>query len=222
MTRHRLLRMLAAAALMLCAAAGSRAHAQGVLTGRVTGPAGEAVASAFLRLSTADGVSSNITRSGADGRYRIAFPGSGTRFSLWVERLGYAPATAVVDRADGASAVRDVRLAVQAARLAALDARAARNTYAGVHFSPGSRNFAQNLSTLDQLPLEPGDLGDVAARARGAVLAGGEGVSIGGQDPAQNRTVVDGASSGAATLPAEAIRTVGVVTSTYDVARGQF
>lgn len=211
-----------AAALLACAAAG--AQAQGVLTGRVTGANGEGVASAYVRLTAADGLLAATARSGPDGRYHVTFPGPGTRFGLWVERIGYAHASVAVERAPGASAVRDVRLAVAAAALAPVEARATTHPYTGTRVAPGGR--ASLVPQVEAMPLEPGDLGGIAARGYGAVLgAGGEGasaVSIAGQDPSQNRTVVDGASFGGASLPAEAVRAVGVATSTYDVARGQF
>ncbi|HEV7587149.1 MAG TPA: carboxypeptidase-like regulatory domain-containing protein, partial [Longimicrobium sp.] len=86
------------AALLVCAAATARAQVPGAVEGRVTGPSGEPVPSALVRLSPVGGGDSRVTRTAADGRYRLAFPAAGARFSLWVERLGYAPANAVVDR----------------------------------------------------------------------------------------------------------------------------
>jgi len=216
---------LCAAAMLLCIAASARAQAPAGISGQVTGPSGEPVASALVRLSTLDGTDFRAARTGADGRYRVAFPASGTRFSLWVERLGYAPATAVVDRGDGGPVVRDVRLAARPAQLAGIEAVSTRTAVPRSRTGPGGRSNAAHGDGSERYPLQPGDLGAFAENVRGAVPVGGEGaeaVSVGGMDPAQNRTVVDGASSSAASLPAEAVRAVGMVTSGYDVSRGQF
>jgi hypothetical protein len=214
-----------AAAMLLCIAARARAQSAAGLAGQVTGPSGEPVASALVRLSTLDGADFRATRTGADGRYRVAFPSSGARFSLWVERLGYAPATAVVDRGDGGPVVRDVRLAARPAQLAGIAAVTTRTTVPRSQTGPGGRSNAGHGDGSERYPLEPGDLGAFAENTRGAVPVGGEGaeaVSIGGMAPSQNRTVMDGASSSAASLPAEAVRAVGVLTNGYDVSRGQF
>lgn len=213
-------------ALLLFVAAAARAQAPASVSGRVTGPSGEPVASAMVRLSTLDGADFRATRTAADGSYRLAFPAAGARFSLWVERLGYAPASAVVDRGDGGPLVRDVRLVARPARLAGIEAVANRTPVPRTKTGPGGRSNAVTGDRSDRYPVEPGDLGAYAADAKGAVLAGGgegvESVSIGGMAPSQNRTVMDGASSSAASLPAEAVRAVGVVVNGYDVSRGQF
>lgn len=214
-----------AAAMLSCIAAAARAQAPAALSGRVTGPSGELVAAAFVRLSALDGADARATRTATDGSYRLAFPATGTRFSLWVERLGYAPATAVVARGPGGQVVRDVRLAARPAQLAGIEAVASRNAVARSQTGPGARSGAVSGDGMDRYAVEPGDLGAFAANARGAVPAGGEGteaVSIGGMAPSQNRTVMDGASSSATSLPPEAVRAVGLATSGYDVSRGQY
>ena len=214
-----------AAALLVCAAASVRAQAPGAVEGRVTGPSGEPVPSALVRLSPVGGGDARVTRTAADGRYRIAFPAAGARFSLWVERVGYATATAAVDRGEGGVVVRDLRLTARPAQLAGIEARARRTPVVRTPTGPGSRPNGVEGSLNESYPIEPGDLGALAANTRGAVPTGGEGaeaVSIGGMAPSQNRTVMDGASSSAASLPADAIRVVGVSTSGYDVSRGQF
>lgn len=214
-----------AAALLLCAAATARAQAPGTVEGRVTGPSGEPVPSALVRLAPLGGGDARETRTEADGRYRLAFPAAGARFSLWVERVGYAPASAVVDRGEGGPVVRDIRLAARATQLAGIQATATRTPVPRSPTGPGGRSNAVDGSGNESYPIEPGDLGSLAASTRGAVPTGGEGaeaVSIGGMAPSQNHTLMDGASSSAASLPADAIRAVGVVTSGYDVSRGQF
>jgi hypothetical protein len=69
--------------------------------------------------------------------------------------------------------------------------------------------------------VDPGNFADVAAMQPG-VARSGSGLSIAGQSPDQNQTTVDGASYSGASLPAEGVRSAGVITNSYDVARGQF
>jgi hypothetical protein len=88
--------------------------------------------------------------------------------------------------------------------------------------SPGGRDEA-GLSVFDQdLPLAAGDLSALAALQRGVVGLGDGGFSVAAQAAAQNAVTLDGASFGATSLPAEALRATAVVTSTFDPARGQF
>lgn len=77
------------------AQAGNRAD---VLTGRVTDLNGRPVADAQVG---ATALGSGLTRSmstGADGRYRLFFPGTARQYLVLVKRLGFAPAQRTITR----------------------------------------------------------------------------------------------------------------------------
>ena len=69
--------------------------------------------------------------------------------------------------------------------------------------------------------MDPGDLAGLAA-LQGGVHGEGGGLSFFAQDPSQTRTTLDGASFGLTSLPQEALASVSVAGSTYDVSRGEF
>ncbi|HEX6036504.1 carboxypeptidase-like regulatory domain-containing protein, partial [Longimicrobium sp.] len=209
------------AALFLALSAGGLQAQQ--LRGRITGPNGEPVAAALVHAASASDTSQSWTRSGEDGRYALRLPPGGP-WIVSVQRIGFAPYRATVERADAA---HDVTLAARATLLDRVEVRgspaAIRNTPGG----PGGQASSRPASTLEWTTTTPGDLGEAALLAEGTVPvdAGGSGVpgvSIAGQAPGANRVTADGASWGGASLPAEGVKSVGVVAETYDVARGQF
>jgi hypothetical protein len=122
----------------------------------------------------------------------------------------------------------DLRLSRRAVALAPVAVRVARPAQRPAQGNtPGGGERGWEAFTLGAYPLDPGDLADFAARQPGVTRAGGEGdevprLSIGGQDPSRTGLTLDGASFGAASIPSEALRSVAVVQSTYDPARGQF
>lgn len=122
----------------------------------------------------------------------------------------------------------DLRLNRRAVALAPVQVRVARPAQRPQQGNtPGGGERARETYTLGAYPLEPGDLADFAGRRPGVVrLGGGEEevprLSIGGQDPARGGVTLDGAGFGASSIPSEALRSIAVVQSTYDPARGQF
>ena len=78
-----------------------------------------------------------------------------------------------------------------------------------------------------RLPIDAGDLNDLASLAPGVIpIAGTDSTpaafSVAGQPSNQNNITLDGLTFGAGSVPQEALRNTRVITSTYDVARGQF
>ena len=69
-----------------------------VISGRVTDLDGRPIENALVG-ATAPGTEMTRTyNTGADGRYKIYFPGTAARYSLQVKRMGFAPAQRTIDR----------------------------------------------------------------------------------------------------------------------------
>jgi hypothetical protein len=80
---------------------------------------------------------------------------------------------------------------------------------------------------INRLPVDAGDLNALATLAPGVIgVAATDSTpaafSVGGQPANQNSLTLDGLSFGSGSVPQEAVRNTRVITSTYDVARGQF
>lgn len=219
-------------ALFVCMAAILPAGAQNStfsISGRVTGADGAAVAGASVRGSTSAGIVRESTTD-ADGRYVLALTVDiGGAIELRVERIGYFPLVVEFTvGADDAPMTRDVRLTPRAVALDAIEVLVSRPAQrAPQAATPGGNEESWSSWTLDAYPLLPGDLADIAGHKPGVSLRrGGEdgvpAVSIAGQHPSQTGITLDGSSFGAVSLPAEALRSTAVVTSTYDPSRGQF
>ncbi len=84
------------------------------------------------------------------------------------------------------------------------------------------------LERLNRLPLDDGgDLTAIAALTPGVVSTAATDTtaaafSVAGQRPTQNHITLDGLTFAAGAMPRDAVRSTRVVTSTYDVAKGQF
>ncbi|MFL5538244.1 MAG: carboxypeptidase regulatory-like domain-containing protein, partial [Longimicrobiaceae bacterium] len=220
--RSLILALLVPAAL---AAAAVRASAQqgDVLAGTVRGPSGAPLAGATVR-ATDDAGHSVAGRTDAAGRFSLAVARV-ERWVLSVEARGMVPRSEVVLRA-GERTSHDVALELRPVRLAPVRAVASRPGSQPPRPAPGDRTTALRPTTTEHLPVEAGELAQVAALTPGVQATEGDdgaaGISIAGQDPSQTRTTADGATSGAASFPQEALYGTRVVTSTFDVSRGQF
>ncbi|HEX8452148.1 MAG TPA: carboxypeptidase-like regulatory domain-containing protein [Longimicrobium sp.] len=219
--------LLWVAALVFAAGSGA-AQAGGTLSGRLTGGANEPVADALVQVSAPGGTHLGSTRTDARGAYLLRLPSAPGPFFLSVSRLGFAPRREVLPIATaGADRTLDLRLTPQPALLDALEVKVfpprLRDTPAG----PGGQGGSHLAGISMNYPVEPGSIAEGALLSAGVVPLGEASpgvpaVSIAGMGGAQNRVTLDGAAYGGAELPAEAVRSVGVVTSTYDVSRGQF
>lgn len=215
------------AALVVLASPGA-AQTGGVLSGRVTGAANEAVADALVQLSTPGGTHLGSTRTDAAGAYSLRLPPVPGPFALSASRLGFGPHRETLPSAPpGTHRTRDLRLTPRPALLDPLEVKAYPPRLLATPGGPGGQGSSYQASTFRDYPLEPGSIAEGALFSPGVVPLGDASpgvpaVSIGGMGPAQNRVTLDGAAYGGAELPAEAVRSVGVVTNTYDVSRGQF
>ncbi len=226
-----------AAAAVLAAPAVLRAQVgttTDVLTGTVRDPAGKPLANATVTVTSVETQVTRTRQTDAKGRYVIVFPEGGGRYQLSARSIGLAPRTVLVQRqVDEDQLLADVTLGAPGAggaptleRVVVRGQRAPRG--GNDRPSPGA---AERLLTPDQvlrLPIEDAsDLTALAALAPGVVsIAGSDstanGFSVAGQRVDQNNVTLDGLTFGTSAVPQDAVRNTRVVTSTYDVARGQF
>ena len=200
-----------------------------ILMGRVAGLDSQAVAGARVEATS---VETGITRTkttGPDGRYTIIFPDGGGNYRLTVRALGMAPVTRNIQRqGDEDRIIADIDMGRIATQLATVQVRAApRRNDPNQRPEPGSTERNLNPNLVNRLPVDAGDLAALAALAPGVIAVPGTDTtkasfSVAGQPSNQNNITLDGLSFGAGSVPQEAVRNTRVVTSTYDVARGQF
>jgi hypothetical protein len=93
--------------------------------------------------------------------------------------------------------------------------------------TPGSIERAINPELVARLPIDPEDLNLLATLVPGVVGLDatdttGAAFSVAGLGPDANAVLLDGLTAGSTAVPQDALRATRVITSTYDVARGQF
>jgi hypothetical protein len=231
--------VIAAVLALLLSASPAAAQGTDLIRGRVTDPQGAPLAGVRIEATSAE---SGLTRTGAtnaDGRYTIAFPDGGGRYTVRASTVGRQASTATVARqADEEVLIADFRLAEQAVLLEAVSVEADRGAAPG-RGDVGGQERTLPSEIVNRLPLENTDAASLAALSPGVVSVGGDsasgraGFSVGGQESSQNQVTLDGSSfssrlsggeSGGSPLsvPQEGVRGTQVVTSTFDVSRGQF
>jgi hypothetical protein len=221
-------------ALCLLAAAFGRADAQvgsttDIIMGRVVGADSAPVVGARIEVTSAE---TGITRrktTNDRGEFSIIFPDGGGSYTLRANFLGYAPYSVAVQRqADEDRLEVTVHLTRNPQVLQAVTVRATNNRdNQQDRPAPGSTERNLSPAQLDRLPIDKGDLASVATLAPGVVGTAATDstpatFSVAGQPTSQNQITLDGLSFGAGTVPQEAVRSTRVITSTYDVSRGQF
>jgi hypothetical protein len=200
-----------------------------ILMGRIAGLDSQAVANARVEATSLETGITRTKTTGADGRYTILFPDGGGSYRLTVRALGMAPVTRNISRqGDEDRIITDFDMGRVATQLATVQVRAApRRGDPSQRPEPGSTERSLNPNLINRLPVDAGDLTALAALAPGVISVPGTDTtkasfSVAGQPANQNNITLDGLSFGAGSVPQEAVRNTRVVTSTYDVARGQF
>ena len=201
-----------------------------IITGRVTAPDGRPIENANVTAQSAETRVSRSRITNKDGRYTILFPDGGGQYRITVRAIGVAPQAVTLTRqGDEDRLVHDFKMTVNAApqSLAAVNVRATRPQAPQERPTPGSseRNFTPEQ--MARLPVDANDLNTLAALAPGVIGVGGTdstsaSFAVAGQRTTQNNLTLDGISFGSSSVPQEAVRSTRVITSTYDVARGQF
>ena len=202
-----------------------------IITGTVLGPDGVPLAGVQLLVTS---VESGITRTKTTndrGQYTLLFPDGGGQYQVVTRFIGMAAQAVMLTRvADEDRLVANFTLSPAPTRLSTVTTRAALpRLRAGENERPTPGSTGRTLSgdQLTRLPMDPSDPNAIALLAPGVTGIEGSdstpgGFSVAGQRPDQNQVTLDGLTFEDGTVPQEAVGTTRVVTSTYDVARGQF
>jgi hypothetical protein len=216
-------------ALILPAAAGAQVGSTtDIITGRVFSPDGRPLAGVRVEAMS---IETQITRgreTNEKGQYTILFPDGGGRYQMTARHVGFAPSQLIVLRqGDEDRLVADFTMSVVPAVLSTQTIVAQATVPNNNRPEPGALERALMAEFVARLPIDGSDPLALAALAPGVVTLDATdttaaGVSIAGQRPDQNAITLDGLNTGGAAVPQEAIRSTRVITSTYDVSRGQF
>ena len=199
-----------------------------IITGTVTGPDSQPLAGAVVQAISLETQISRQRTTDARGRFTIVFPDGGGQYQLIARYIGMAPTRLTIARqADEDRLVADIRLGLAAIPLEPVTVTARRNPRDGERPTPGSTERDLSPQLLARLPIDASDLNTIATLAPGVVgIAGTDSTdaafSVAGQRTTTNDITLDGMSFGSGSVPQDAVRSTRVVTSTYDVARGQF
>ncbi len=230
MLRVRLLAVLVL--LFACALVPRRAAAQvgmgtDIITGVVTNEDGDPIQDAVVEAYSLETQVTRRARTDARGRYTILFPDGGGQYRMTVRVLGMTPRIALIQRDADEDRLRwNVQLRGSTITLQSIDVNA-QTLRGGEGPTPGSSERAFNPDQLAQLPVDPSDLASVASLMAGVLPISGtdssaSSFSVAGLGPDANAVTLDGLLFGSTTVPQEGLRQTRVVTSTYDVSRGQF
>ena len=221
--------------LLVAPAYASGQDATDILTGRVVDETGRPVQNAQVEVYSLLTEITRTTLTDEDGKYVLLFPDGGGQYDMVVRALGLAERTVFVAR-EGVEEVliTEVTLAIEGVDVAGLDVTARRRPPGAGGAGTRAINLPQRL--LDRLPLPDFDPALLSALAPNVILTAGDtasdlaSFSVAGQRDALNQVTLDGGSvtsvlgsqGGGLGLPEEGVRATQVVTSTYDVSRGQF
>jgi hypothetical protein len=218
-----------AAALLAVPSAAQVGATTDIITGRVVGPDGRPVAGARVEATSLETEVTRGKTSNEQGRYTIVFPDGGGQYRVVARAVGFQPRTVNLNRAaDEDRLVADFTLSRATQVLSQVNVRAAQPPRdAPERPTPGSTERNLTGDQLLRLPVDGSDPTQLASLAAGVVVnsatdstAGS--FSVAGQRADQNQVTLDGLSFGSGSVPQEAVRNARVITSTYDVARGQF
>ena len=200
-----------------------------IITGTVTSEQGLPIADALVEVVSLETQITRSARSNARGRYTVVFPDGGGQYRLTVRAIGAAPMQRTVTRqADEDRLVVNVRMSTTPLVLDEIRVQGRRGPGRQDQApTPGSTERVLSSDQAQRLPLDASDLAALATLAPGVVAIPGNdstpgGFSVAGQRPTANNVTLDGLSFGGATVPQDAIRNTRVITSNYDVSRGQF
>jgi hypothetical protein len=219
-------------AVAICAAAIARpstALAQtDVVRGRIIGPDSLPIERATITVTSISGNVSRSTRTDKNGRYTVTFPGDDGDYFVNIAALGFGTRRFEVKRTgDQEILVADAKLSRVAAQLDAVNVRGERQKVnrndVASDISGSERGINSSAVSADQL----GDLAALAASLPGVQLIPGadgapSGFSVLGLTADQNATTLNGMNFGGSNLPRDANVSTSLVTTPYDVSRGNF
>jgi hypothetical protein len=200
-----------------------------IITGTVRAENGQPIRDATVEVTSLETSVTRRARTNAQGRYTILFPDGGGEYRVVIRSIGLAPATSELRRiADEDRLVADATLTLNATTLSTVAVQARQAPRGGADFpTPGSIERAFTPDQVARLPVDASDLLNLVLLSPQVVSISGSdtsaaGFSVGGLRPEANAVTLDGISFGSTEIPSEAMRSTRVITSTYDVTRGQF
>jgi hypothetical protein len=200
-----------------------------IITGTVRAENGEPIKDATVEVTSLESTVTRRARTNAQGRYTILFPDGGGEYRVVIRAIGLAPASSELRRiADEDRLVADATLTLNATTLSTVAVQARQTPRGGQDLpTPGSIERAFTPDQVARLPIDASDLLNLVLLSPQVVSIGGSdtsaaGFSVGGLRPEANAVTLDGISFGSTEIPSEAMRSTRVITSTYDVTRGQF
>jgi len=197
-----------------------------IITGTVRNAENRPVANARIEVTSVETGTTRVRTTNEKGQYTLLFPDGGGQYRVTARAIGLQPASVdLVRLADEDRLVAEFRLSPTQLSTVTVSARQTPRSNENQP-TPGSTERALSGEQLLRLPIDASDPNNIAALSPGVVgIAGSDttaaGFSVAGQRADQNLVTLDGLSFGG-TVPAEAVRSTRVITSTYDIARGQF
>ncbi len=198
-----------------------------IITGKVTGPDSQPLAGAVVVATSVETRVSHQRTSDANGRFTIVFPDGGGRYELTARFIGMAAVQVNVARqADEDRIVATIRMGLAAVPLEPVTV-SARSGARSDRTGPGGNDRNYNPEQLARLPIDVSDVNTVATLQPGVLgIRGSDSTatafSVAGQRTTANNITMDGMSFGSGSVPQDAVRSIRVITNSYDVARGQF
>ena len=198
-----------------------------ILTGTVTGPDSQPLAAAIVQVTSVETRVSRQRTTDAHGRFTIVFPDGGGRYELTARFIGMAPVQITVARqADEDRIEATIRMGLLVVPLEPVTV-SARSGSRSERAGPGGNDRNFNPEQLARTPIDVSDVNTVAALQPGVLgIRGSDSTatafSVAGQRPTANNITLDGMSFGLGSVPQDAVRSIRVITNSYDVARGQF
>ncbi|MDQ8154750.1 MAG: carboxypeptidase-like regulatory domain-containing protein, partial [Gemmatimonadota bacterium] len=199
-----------------------------IITGSVRSTDNRPVANARVEVMSVELGTTRVRTTNEKGQYTLLFPDGGGQYRVTARAIGLQPATVSLNRlSDEDRLVANFRLSPTMASLGTVVVSARQTPRSNENQpTPGSSERSLTGEQLMRLPVDASDPNAVAALSAGVVgLAGSDtssaGFSVAGQRADQNLVTLDGLSFGGS-VPTEAVRATRVITSTFDIARGQF
>ncbi len=200
-----------------------------IITGTVKAENGSPLEGAQVEVTSVETGITRRAKTSAKGLYTILFPDGGGEYVVVIRAIGLAPQQIHLMRlADEDRLTADATLTLNSTQLNAVAVTARPNLPTGNDLpTPGSIERAMTPEQAARLPIDAGDLLNLALLSPSVVSIIGSdttaaGFSVAGMRPDANAVTLDGLSFGSTQLPSEATRSTRVITSTYDVSRGQF
>ncbi len=225
------LRLSLASVLLLLAprfAAAQVGSTTDIITGTIRNAENRPVPSARVEVMSIELGTTRVRTTNEKGQYTLLFPDGGGQYRVTARAIGLQPASVTLSRlSDEDRLVADFRLSPTIASLGAVVVSSKQTPRSNDNQpTPGSTERSLSGEQLMRLPVDASDPNAIAALSAGVVgIAGTDtssaGFSVAGQRADQNLVTLDGLSFGGS-VPAEAVRNTRVITSTYDIARGQF